>query len=202
MTSSASERILETAGKLFYRDGYHAVGVDTVVAEAGVAKMSLYRHFPSKDHLIAAYLERANEEFWEWLEGAVAKIDDPELRLVGMFEAIEQLATDPKCLGCTFQGTAAEFPDRDHLGHEVAIAHKRKVRQRFADLARNAGLDDHDRLADQLLLLMDGAWVAARMFGPTNPARYSLTRAARSLIDAHRTAGSIPADTRRRTKKR
>lgn len=186
MTSAARERILETAERLFYRDGFHAVGVDTVVAEAGVAKMSLYRHFPSKDHLIAAYLERSNEKFWEWLDGAIVGIEDPELRLIGMFQAIEKLVGDPQCLGCTFQGTAAEFPDRDHLGHQVALAHKKEVRKRFADLARAKGLDSPNQLADELLLLMDGAWVAARMFGPTNSARGNLTRAARSLIEAHR----------------
>lgn len=145
---------------------------------------------PSKEHLIAAYLERANEQFWDWLDEAVAGIEDPEMRLIGMFEAIEDLATNPRCLGCTFQGTAAEFPDRGHLGHQAAIAHKRKVHKRIAELANAAGLGHANRLADQLLLLMDGAWVAARMFGPTNPARGSLTRAALSLIDAHRPSGT------------
>lgn len=193
MAMSAKERILETADKLFYRDGFHAVGVDTVVAEAGVAKMTLYRHFPSKDHLIAAYLERANRQFWEWLEGAVRGIDDPEGQLVGMFEAIEELTSSPNCLGCTFQGTAAEFPDRDHLGHRIAIDHKRRVRERFAGLGRAAGLSNPDRLADELLLLMDGGWVAARMFGPDNPARGSLTNAARAMIRTHSPSDPTPA---------
>ena len=106
-------------------------------------------------------------------------------QLVGMFGAIEKLATSPECLGCTFQGTAAEFPSPDHPGHEVAVAHKTAVRDRFATLAREAGLHDPDRLADCLLLLMDGAWVAARMYGPDNPAR-GLAATARTLIDAHR----------------
>jgi AcrR family transcriptional regulator len=185
----ARQRILEAAGRLFYRDGYRAVGVDTIVAEAGVAKMSLYRHFPSKDDLIVAYLEDADRRFWDWLDGAVAHLDDPEARLVAMFDAIERLATGPDCLGCTFQGSAAEFPDRDHAGHAAAVAHKRAVRDRFADLARAARLRDPGGLADQLLLLTDGAWVAARMFGPDNPAT-GLTRAATTLIDAHRQPGT------------
>jgi hypothetical protein len=102
-----------------------------------------------------------------------------------MFDAIEKLATSPECLGCTFQGTAAEFPDRDHPGHQVALAHKRKVRDRFAQLAGEAVLRDPEELADQLLLLMDGAWVAARMYGPHNPAQ-GLAATAGTLIDAHR----------------
>jgi AcrR family transcriptional regulator len=181
----ARERILETAQRLFYRDGFRAVGIDTIIAEAGVAKMSLYRHFASKDDLIVAYLEKSNAEYWNWLDSAVADIEDPKEKLIGMFEAIEKLSTSPECHGCTFQGTAAEFPDRNHPGHQVALGHKKRVRDRFAELARQAGLQDPDELGDQLLLLMDGAWVAARMFGPANPAK-ALTSAARALIDAHR----------------
>jgi AcrR family transcriptional regulator len=179
------QRILKTAQRLFHRDGFRAVGIDTIIAEAGVAKMSLYRHFPSKDDLIVAYLEQSNRQFWEWLDGAVAHLDDPKEKLVGMFEAIEKLATGPECLGCTFQGTAAEFPDRDHPGHQVALAHKRKVQYRFAQLAGEARLRDPEKLADQLLLLMDGAWVAARMFGPHNPAAI-LAATARTLINTQR----------------
>jgi hypothetical protein len=102
-----------------------------------------------------------------------------------MFEAIEKLATSPECLGCAFQGTAAEFPDRDHPGHRVALAHKENVRNRFATLAGRAGLRAPGELADQLLLLMDGAWVAARMYGPDNPAQ-GLAATARTLIEARR----------------
>ncbi len=179
------QRILETAQRLFYRNGFRAVGIDTIIAEAGVAKMSLYRHFPSKDDLIVAYLEESNRQYWEWLDGAVAHLDNPEEKLVGMFEAIEKLATSPECLGCTFQGTAAEFPDRDHPGHQAALAHKRTVRDRFARLAQEARLRDPEKLADSLLLLMDGAWVAARMYGPRNPAA-GLAATAGTLIEAHR----------------
>jgi AcrR family transcriptional regulator len=181
----AQERILKTAHRLFSRDGFRAVGIDTIIAEAGVAKMSLYRHFPSKGDLIVAYLEESNRQYWEWLDGATAELDDPLDKLVGIFEAIEKLSTSPECLGCTFQGAAAEFPDRDHPGHRVALAHKNEVRDRFAQLGGEAGLRDPDLLADQLLLVMDGAWVAARMFGPDNPAR-GLAAAVTSLIDAHR----------------
>jgi AcrR family transcriptional regulator len=181
---AARERILEAASRLFVRDGFRAVGVDTVIAEAGVAKMTLYAHFPSKDDLIAAYLERANERFWRWLDAAVAGVDDPRARLVSMFDAVGKLANDPQCLGCTFQGTAAEFPDPEHPGHRVALAHKQAVLARLGTLAREADLRDPEALADQLLLLMDGAWVAARMFGHGNPSA-QVAAAATALIQAH-----------------
>ena len=181
---AARERILEAAGRLFLRDGFRAVGVDTIIAEAGVAKMTLYAHFPSKDDLIVAYLERANEQFWEWLDGASAGVDDPRARLVAMFDAVAKLANSPQCLGCTFQGTAAEFPDPEHPAHRVALAHKRSVLARLRTLAEDAGLRAPETLAEQLLLLMDGAWVAARMFGPDNHGAQAAP-AAKALIHAH-----------------
>jgi AcrR family transcriptional regulator len=181
---SPRERILDTASELFYRDGYHAVGIDTIVERSGVAKMTLYRHFPSKDDLIAAYLERANAEFWDWLDGEIVRVDDPKDRLVAAFEATAKLATSAQCLGCTFQAAASEFPELAHRGHQVALDHKRRVLDRLTGLAGDAGLRDPAGLAAQLLLLMDGAWVAARMFGPANHAA-SVAEAARALIEAH-----------------
>ena len=181
---SARDRILDTASALFYRDGYHAVGIDTIVAESGVAKMTLYRHFQSKDHLIAAYLERTNAEFWAWLEGEIAAVDGPTAKLGAAFDAVGKLATSARCLGCTFQGAASEFPELDHPGHVVALAHKRRVLERLSELAREANLNDPDGLAKQLLLVMDGAWVASRMFGPSNHAS-TVAAAARALIDSH-----------------
>ena len=181
---SARDRILDTASELFYRNGYHAVGIDTIVAESGVAKMTLYRHFPSKDDLIAAYLERANAEYWAWLEGEIDAVQDSKEKLVAAFDAVARLATSARCLGCTFQAAASEFPELDHPGHQVALAHKRRVLARLAEFARVAGLRDPDGLAGQLLLLMDGAWVAARMFGPDNHAT-NVAEAARELVGAH-----------------
>jgi AcrR family transcriptional regulator len=180
----ARDRILDTASELFYRNGYHAVGIDTIVERSGVAKMTLYRHFPSKDELIAAYLERTNAEFMAWLETAIAAEDDPRAKLVAAFQATGKLATSTRCLGCTFQGAASEFPEVDHPGHRIALAHKRAVLERFAGLAREAELRDPDGLAAELLLLMDGAWAAARMFGPQNHAG-AVAEAARSLIECH-----------------
>lgn len=189
---SARDRILDSASELFYRDGYHAVGIDTIVERSGVAKMTLYRHFPSKDNLIAAYLERANVEFWDWLEGEIASADEPRAKLIAAFDATAKVAASPRCLGCTFQAAASEFPELDHPGHRVALAHKRQALERFADMAGQAGLRDPDGLASHLLLLMDGAWVAARMFGPDNHAT-SVADAARALIEAHADKGTPAA---------
>lgn len=182
--SAARERILETAERLFYRDGYRAVGVDTIVAESGVAKMTLYRHFPSKDALIAAYLERTNDQLLAWMEGLIAPHRDPRVALEAVFDGIAKLASSPECSGCAFVAAAGEFPERDHPGHEAAVAHKRAVVDRLRELAERAGARDASALAEELLLIMDGAWSAARVFGPGSHGRRA-SRAAKDLIAAH-----------------
>jgi hypothetical protein len=107
----------------------------------------------------------------------------PRDQLVALFDAVAELATGPTCLGCTFQVTAAEFPERDHPGHAAALAHKHAVGARLRELAGAAGAADPAGLADGLLLLMDGAFAAARMGRHASPAR-SVGAAARVLIDA------------------
>ena len=181
--SVARERILETAERLFYRDGYRAVGVDTIIAESGVAKMTLYRHFRSKDELIAAYLERANRQLLEWIEGLIGPHGDPRAALIAVFDGVAKLASSPECLGCAFVGAAAEFPEPEHPGHRVALEHKRAVAARLSELAQAAGARDPQALAEQLLLVMDGAWSASRVFGPGNHGRRA-AEAARTLIGA------------------
>lgn len=179
--SAARERILETAARLFYRDGYHAVGVDTIVAESGVAKMTLYRHFPSKDNLIATYLERTNEQLLAWIEGLIAPHDEPRKALEAVFEGVAKLASSPECLGCAFVGAAVEFPEPDHPGHRAAAEHKRAIVGRLSRLAARAGARDPNGLAEELLLIMDGAWSAARVFGPGSHGRRASV-AAKALI--------------------
>jgi AcrR family transcriptional regulator len=181
----ARQRILDVAGELFYRDGFRAVGVDTVVERSGVAKTTLYHHFGSKDELIVAYLEEANERFWAWFDDAVAGEHEPRAKLVALFDALGTLARSPECLGCTFQGTAAEFPDPDHPGHLAAKAHKQAVLRRLRELAGQAGASDPAELARELLLLMDGAFAASRMFARRGSPAASVARAAQTLIDEH-----------------
>ena len=195
---SPRDRLLDTAGRLFHRHGFQAVGIDRILAESGVAKMTLYRHFPSKDALIAAYLARADAQFWAWAEAAMAGAKAPEARLLALFEGVESLATSPECLGCVFQGAVMAFPEREHPGHRLAVQHKMAVRKRLSALGAAAGLHDPDRLASQLALLIDGAWIAARTFGAADNPAIGITNSARSLIEAHRRAPSRRSHHRRR----
>lgn len=182
-TQTPKERVLDTAGTLFYRDGFLAVGVDTIVRESGVAKMTLYRHFASKDDLIVAYLERSNEQFWAWFDSKLGHGNARD-QIHALFDAVGELADAPSCAGCPFQHAANDFP-ASHPAHVIAHQHKRVVIQRLSDLCAEAGLADADALGAQLLLLMDGAFIAARMFPPgANPAA-QVGAAARSLLRAH-----------------
>ena len=196
---SAQARILSAAGELFYEHGFHAVGIDLIIERAGVAKATLYRHFRTKDDLIAAYLDVADTRFWAWFDRALVPTAAPADALTGLFDAVGELASSPSCLGCTFQVSAAEFPDRSHPGHAVALAHKDAVRTRLRDLAEAAGADRPEDLADGLLLIMDGAFAATRMYGPDNPGRRA-GDAARAVIVAHTGARSASGPSRRRAR--
>jgi AcrR family transcriptional regulator len=145
--------------------------------------MTLYRHFPSKDDLILAYLEQSDRQFWDWFDTATASADTPREKIMAFFRALEKQATQPTCHGCPFLNATVDFPDPTHPGRQAALAHKNAVRARFRELAEQAGHPEPAFLADQLLLLMDGAFMAVRLFGIDNPAAH-VAAAAQSLLDA------------------
>ena len=180
------DKLFETAARLFYQHGYRAVGVDTIAAESGIGKMTLYRHYPSKDDLIVAFLRDSDEEFWQHFEQVTKEVPTAREKLLAFFEALQNYVTSPACYGCPFINVATEYPEVKHAGHQVALEHKQSVRLRFMQLAQEAGATRPESLANALHLLMDGAYVAARMYGatPQNPA-VNLAETARLLINAH-----------------
>jgi AcrR family transcriptional regulator len=181
---SARERVLDTAAELFYRDGIRAVGIDTIIAESGVAKMSLYRHFASKDALAAAYLARQDDAYWQrWDRVVAAYPDDPPAQLRAIVAAIELRVTSPGYRGCPFSNAVTEFPEPDHPGRAVALANKAELRVRLRALATAVGARDPALLGDQLLLLIEGAYATAVSIG-TDGAVCGLTEAADALVAA------------------
>lgn len=178
---SAKDKVLQTAAQLFYQKGYRAVGVDTIAAEAGIGKMTLYRHYPSKDELIIAYLTESNDEFWDYFEQITQDAATPREKLQAFFQGLQAYVTAPRCYGCPFLHVAAEYPEAEYPGHEIALEHKRSVLARFRQLAAEAGAANPEALAGQLFLLMDGAYMASRMFGAENPALH-VAQAAQVLI--------------------
>ena len=125
-----ARRILEVASQLFYRDGIHAVGVDTIAAESGVTKRTLYDRFGSKDALVAAYLRRRHELWWQQFEQRIAGAESP--RALVVFDAYLDDATMVS-RGCAFVNAAAELP-RDHAAYTAIREHKQAVRDRLAEL--------------------------------------------------------------------
>ena len=179
------ERILATASDLFYRQGVRAVGVDLVVAEAGVAKTSLYRHFRTKDDLVAAFLAREDEDFWRtWDQAAAGHGDDPAAELDAHLEWIGERVARSGYRGCPQLNVAAEFPEADHPARAVAVAHKRELRRRLRIIAERLGVRSPDELAGQLALLVNGAFVSSPLLS-AEEAVPLLRAAAHALVAAH-----------------
>ena len=181
---SARERIMETADDLFYREGIHAVGIDTIIEKSGVAKMSLYRNFASKDDLVAAYLEARSQRYWQWWEEVMAQnANEPRRQLRDLFEAIAVRTRRPEFRGCPFLKAAAEFPEEGSRARVVALAHKKELRKRLLKLCRTIGAHQPDVLSNQLLMLIEGAYSTAGILGKRDAVK-AAAKAAEALIDA------------------
>lgn len=185
--ASASRKrthLLETAWRLFYRDGYRTVGIDTILAEANVAKMTLYNHFSSKDELIVAVINQRSEEILTELAATIkAAGKSPKRRLLSIFDWLEVLFGSRDFSGCAFIRAISEYPNTDHPVHRAAWAHKSAVREMLVRLSREAGAKKPAALADNLRLLIDGALVAAHATGSTTPAKVARIAAA-NLLEA------------------
>ena len=154
--SAARERILEAAFRLFYANGIRAVGIDRIIAESQVAKATFYKHFPAKDDLVVAYLDRVDDIWFGQLrEAAEMAGPDPADQLVGMFDALLTACRRDGYRGCAFINAAAESVPGTPV-HARTVAHKLAVLQWVTDLAREAGAVDPDALARSLTLLLDG----------------------------------------------
>jgi AcrR family transcriptional regulator len=157
------ERVLRTASELFYRDGARAVGVDLIVERAGVAKTSLYRHFRTKDELIAAFLEREDEEFWRtWSSVAELHASDARAELDAHMHWIGERLARSNYRGCPQLNVAAEFSEPGHPARAVAAAHKNELRSRLQAIVQRLGVRRPDEVAAQLLLLVNGAFVSSQ----------------------------------------
>ena len=178
------EHLVQTALDLFCRDGFHATGIDRILSEAGVAKMTLYKHFRSKDELILAVLRRRDEEFRNWFMRAVeSRADTPRARLICLFDVLGEWFAQTDFTGCTFINAAAEFGAADDPIHASAAEHKRLVRSYIRELAEAAGAVDPDALANALNLLIEGAITMAYVAGEKTAA-VRARDAAVVLIDA------------------
>jgi AcrR family transcriptional regulator len=160
------ERILAAARELFYRRGIHAVGVDAIAEAAGTNKMTLYRHFASKDALIAACLSELTQEFdAAWDAIAAAHLGDPEGQLLAWVRHVCNFKVNEAERGCGLANAAVELPDNDHPARRVIREYKIELRERLIRLCRDARLADPERLADQVFLICEGARLTAQSVG-------------------------------------
>lgn len=158
--------MLETATALFYAEGIHAVGVDRIIADAGVAKATFYHHFPAKDELVRAYLEQEYQRQRTALE-AVRK-DEPGARqaLLGIFDLLSSNAVNPRFRGCPFTNAAAEYPDPTHPVRRTIADYRRWNHGLFRDLLADSGHPEPDSTATMLMMIRDGIVVGGALDDP------------------------------------
>ncbi len=165
MASSRRDHLVDIALKLFSKHGFHATGIDTVLAESGVAKKTLYNHFKSKDELIIAALQKRDEDFLSMMREAVPRLaaqqeGDPRLaRIMGFLDAINEWMQSDGFFGCTFINASAEFPRKEDPIHVACSSHKKLVMQFIQELLSELEFENSYYVAKQIAILVDGAIV-------------------------------------------
>lgn len=178
--SAARDRILDAAFALFYARGIRAVGVDLIIAESGVAKATFYKHFPAKDDLVVAYLDKVDGVWTGQLHAAAAAAGpEPAAQLVGLFDALGTACRREGYRGCAFINAAAESQPGTAV-HERTVAHKDAVLAWMGELARQAGAADPESLARALALLLDGGLASGAL--DASPAAPEAAKASARLI--------------------
>jgi len=186
--SAVRDRILATASKLFYRNGIHAVGVDLVVEESGIAKTSLYRHFGNKDALVEAFLETEDADFWrQWDAIASRHVDDPAAELEAYLDWMDNRLKRPGYRCCPQLNVAAELANPKHPARRIAVEHKERMRRRLTEIAERMKLHDPQSVGGQLALTFDGAFMSAPL-GAGDRIAVTLGETVHALIKAARTA--------------
>jgi AcrR family transcriptional regulator len=186
---SPRDRLLAASDELFYRDGVHSTGIDAVIEKAGVAKGSLYYIFGGKDELVAAYLRGRLERWRQRVEAAQAGADDPDAKILAVFDAIADYVSLPEYRGCPFHNAAAEVPAGE--AQQMAIKEYRTwLRQSFLQLAADTGVSDSDALAEALIVLYDGALATTSTAEPARNAAMTAKRIARLTLAAARAYSS------------
>ena len=189
------ERLVAAAVDLFYRNGFGAVGIDQVIASAGVTKTTFYKHFESKDDLMVAAVQRRDE--WEsqaWGRAIQERVgDDPVAQLLGMFDVMDLWFNLPDFRGCMFLNTAMEFPNPHDPVHQAAAAYKRRTRDFWRDQAKRAGAEPAmaETFADCYAALVEGALILRQTQGRNDAAR-AIRPAVEQLIRTYLPGGAEP----------
>ena len=185
MRPTKRDELVQKALKAFYRNGFNATGMDMLVAETGISKTSMYKHFRTKEDLIIAVLRLRDEQFRNWLYRRMEELaETPRDQLIAMFDALEEWFDEPGFRGCMFIKASSEFQEASHPIHQQSADHKRMLESHLRALAEKAGVADPGVLARQLLLLKEGAIVTAHLGHTEEPAQ-DAKAAALQLLDSH-----------------
>lgn len=173
-SSIARQQILETASRLFYQKGTQNVGINEVIAESGVAKRTLYRHFPSKDDLILEVMQHRASQWLNWFDEAVSsKGGTAKERLLATFDVLQTWYANPDFRGCPFINVVLEIADAAHPAHQVSIQLRESIRTYIMQLASEAGVKDPVSFSQQYLLLIGGASLMATIEANPTGAQYA-----------------------------
>jgi AcrR family transcriptional regulator len=190
MAVKKRDHLVAVAQRMFCTAGFHAVSVDSIIEEAGVARMTLYKNFKSKEDLIVATLRQEDRLFRQWLVASIeARSKKPEDRIFQLFMALHGRFAADGYYGCAFIRASIEFPDPQHPVHRAAREHKEMIRSYLRGLASDTGAKNPLALAEQLYILLEGAITASQLHGEPWPADYA-GQAAQHLVIAAR--GEIP----------
>jgi AcrR family transcriptional regulator len=182
MVQSTRERLIQTAHELFYREGFHAVGLDRILGEVGVTKTTFYNHFESKDQLIVEVV-REHDRWWRETFATMLRErggDNPRSQLEVVFEVLDDVMSSAEYHGCIFINVAVEFPLPHDPAHQAAAENKHRIEAMIRDLAARAGSPDPRAFAETFSLLMEGTYVTKQV-----------TRNARAAVVAGQLAGTL-----------
>ena len=169
MRPSKRDELVRKALEIFYREGFHAAGMDLLAAETGISKTTMFKHFRSKDELILAVLRLRDQNFRNWLFRRMEEAGSPRDQLLAMFDALGEWFDEPGFRSCMFIKAASEFPEPGNPIHAQAAEHKRLLFMQLKEIAADAGAKDPAALARQLLLLKEGAIVTAHLGHEVDP---------------------------------
>ena len=183
--TTTREKLLEVAIDRFYVHGFHAVGLDQILNEVGVTKTTFYNHFESKDELILEALHRRQK--WEGKAFTDRAVElsggEPRALLIAIFDVLDEWFNHPDYYGCLFMNVCVEFPSPNDPIHRLGMQHYCDGKSEFAEIARQAGADDPELVAEQIILLMQGTLTHRQVLGD-NTAAAKAKPVAEAIIDA------------------
>lgn len=187
MSNQLKDHILQTASELFYSHGIKATGIDTIVKASGIAKMSLYKYFPSKEDLVVAHLHKSAADFRSHLKAVVeSRPRQPKDKLLAVFEVFTQLLSSPGFRGCPFINAVAEFADPGNPVQQCSAEFYRTFKDILSEFARQANISQTDKLSNQLIMLITGAMMAEQI-NPGSESMQNAYDAAVMLIESYST---------------